>query len=93
MIRVCILDSANVPGALLKELLDSQGFETHIGPPVNDCDVILAESLVFGSGINVPVVIYTKQEDLRHILTEAVIAERFKPVHDTINECLDIVKK
>lgn len=93
MIRVCILDSPNVPGEILKELLNSLGFEVSIGPPLKECDVILAESIVVGAGINVPVVLYTKQEDLRHAITEAVVAERFKPLNDTIGECLNICKK
>ena len=87
MIRVCILDSPNVPGKALKELLESLGFHTSVGPPIAECDVILAENLVVGAGINVPVVLYTKQENLRHVITEAVVAERFKPLNNQINEC------
>jgi len=92
MIRVCILESPNVPGEALKELLDNLGFQASIGPPITECDVILAESLVVGAGINVPVVLYTKQENLRQVITEAVVAEQFKPVHDSIHECLDLCK-
>lgn len=93
MIRVCILESPNIPGQALRELLDSLGFHASIGPPITECDVILAESLVVGAGINVPIILYTKQEDLRHVITEAVVTERFKPLNDQITECLDICKK
>ncbi len=90
MIRVCILA---VPGEPIKELLDNLGFQASIGPPIENCDVILADSLVMGAGINVPVVLYTKQEDLPHAITEAVVAEQFKPLTDSIQECLNISKK
>lgn len=93
MIRVCILESPNVPGQAIKELLDSLGFQASVGPPLVECDVILAETLVIGAGINVPVVLYTKQENLRDVITKAVVAEQFKPLHDQIIECLDLCKK
>jgi hypothetical protein len=92
MIRVCILDSPTVPGAVLKELLDNLGFSTCIGPPIQECDAILSDSLIVDANIHVPVVVYTKQENLRHVITEAVVAERFKPLTDTVQECLDLCK-
>lgn len=93
MIRVCIINSPTVPGIWLKKLLDNQGFKTTIGPPIQECDVILAESLIVDANIKVPVVVYTKQKDLGHVITEAVVAKTFQPIHDSIHECLDICKR
>ena len=91
MIRVCILNSPTVPGVELQELLDNLGFQTSIGPPIVECDVILADSKV--ADAKAPTVIYTKQDNLRHVLVEAVVAERFRPLNNVIVEGLDLCKK
>jgi len=93
MILVCIVASPNIPAAELKELLEASGCRAYIGPPINDCDVVLADDPNIATGLDVPVVVYSKQENIRRVLSEAVVAKRFQPLKSTIDECLDLCKK
>lgn len=83
MIRICVLgrDSDSVCRVLKK-----YGFGIST---IEDCHIVVADSPVPDS--KVPVLMYSKQEQLEAVI--ARIAEQFKPLHDSLNACLSILKE
>jgi hypothetical protein len=92
MTKIRLLTKSVESGDRLKLALESRGFIVSYVVVDNDYyDAILADRGVVNK--NSPVVIFTKQENVRHLVTEAIVAEKFKPLHDQLVECLALCKK
>ncbi len=84
MIRVCLID---MPGAkFIKKLLGD--FE--LVDQGTECDVVVSDRPLC---TNVPVVIYNRQKDLKEEIVKASISGLYQPMHDSIDECLEITRQ
>jgi len=82
MIRVCVISRDEDK---LRQVLVAYGFEI---ASLENCHIIVADAPV--PDVKVPVLLYTKEEELKNAIAE--IAKQFKPLHDTLHECLDLCK-
>jgi hypothetical protein len=89
MIRVCILSQA---GKLVKTLLNGLGFDAFVGEEnkYEKCDVVVADRPM---NISKPVVVYDEKVDLGDAVIKASVAKLYAPLHDSINESLEMVRK
>jgi hypothetical protein len=83
MIRVCVVSQ---DADRLRAVLVAYGFEIST---LEHCHIIIADAPI--PDVKVPVVVYSKETDLELAIAE--IAKQFKPLHDTLDECLNLCKK
>lgn len=83
MIRVCVVSH---DADKLRAVLVAYGFEIST---IEHCHLVIADAPV--PDAKVPVVLYSKETDLELAISE--IAKQFKPLHDSLQECLDMCKK
>jgi hypothetical protein len=82
MIRICVVGhDADKVCRVLKDY----GFEIS---SIEDCHIVVADAPV--PDVKVPVLLYSKQEQLETAIAE--IAKQFKPLYDSLNECLSLCK-
>ena len=92
MSTVRILTKSAESGSRLKAALEKRGFSaTFVIVDASYYDAIIADNGIINE--NSPVVLFTKQESVRQVITEAVVAEKFKPLNDQLGECLELCKK
>ncbi len=83
MIRVCVISRDEEK---LRRVLVAYGFEIST---MENCHIVVADSPV--PDVKVPVLVYGTEEELEHAIAE--IAKQFKPLTDTVQECLNLCKK
>jgi hypothetical protein len=87
MIRVCVLSTA---GKLVKSILIGLGFDAFTEEENRPCDVIVADRPM---NISKPVVVYDATKDLSCEVVRASLTKMYAPLHDSINESLEMVRK
>lgn len=87
MIRVCILSQA---GKLIKSMLIGLGFDAFTAEENCPCDVVVADHPM---NISKPVVVYDEKKDLSNEVVRASVTTLYAPLHDSINESLEMVRK
>ncbi len=83
MIRVCVVSQ---DADKLRAVLVAYGFEIST---LEHCQIIIADAPL--PDVKVPVVVVSKETDLEHAIAE--IEKQFKPLHDTIQSALNILKE
>ena len=82
MIRVCIVSR---DAEKLRRVLVAYGF---VISSMEDCHIVVADAPV--PNVKVPVLLFSREEELEKAIAE--IAKQFKPLHDTLDECLNLCK-
>ena len=83
MIKVCVVSQ---DADKLRAVLVAYGFEIST---LEHCHLVIADAPV--PDVKVPVVLFSKETDLEIAIAE--IARQFKPLHDTIESALKILKE